>query len=58
MIINVKFEEQNTTFGGNFAESEQSFSANIKDLQIIDNSGIKEETDPTVPEWAKQPEKL
>ena len=46
MILPTEFSENNTTFDTNFGE-----------LHVVSGGGEFKETDPTVPEWAKQPTK-
>lgn len=55
MKLDVQFADENKRFFADMQEEQQTLTAEFG--QHIGVGGITEETDPTVPEWAKQPEK-
>lgn len=54
MKFRVLFEEIESELPVDFEDIEQAFNFGFEETQVV---GIAEEVDPTVPEWAKQPEK-
>jgi hypothetical protein len=54
MMLNVQFEENEHSVDTQFAEN--TMDADVEFDSVI-KIGVGEETDPTVPEWAKQPNK-
>lgn len=56
MKLDVQFSEDNLlNLNAYMQEEEQAMAVGFKD--VIRTGGVVQETDPTVPEWAKQPEK-
>lgn len=55
MILNAEFSE-NDYLTAQLKETETTFDTDFGDVIHL-GGGIQKETDPTVPEWAKQPEK-
>ena len=54
MRLNVEFEENEQTVGVGFEENDRQTDVGFEDVV---KTGLGIEKDPTVPEWAKQPEK-
>lgn len=55
MKLDFEFKESNQSFGLDFNESDQQIDTDFGEVYQL--GGVVEEVDPTVPDWAKQPEK-
>lgn len=55
MRLDIKFQEDGLEIAAEMSEESEAMSADFG--QVVGTGGIGEEKDPTVPEWAKHPEK-